>query len=124
MALNPKAQTRLNQLGFSSLDEYYDSEKWSKFRNYIAQKYREHNLWFCWACKCKGNRFDLHHIDYSNFACFNKDEIKDIKILCKPCHKALHQIMKSQGMTLREATEHVLAGNLIKEQPICVIKRI
>lgn len=121
MALNPKAQARLTALGFSSLDEYYDSEVWSKFRNYIAKKYRENGLWFCWACKCKGNRFDLHHIRYHNFACFNLDEIKDIKILCKSCHYSIHGLMKSQHMTLMEATEYVLSGKL---KPTAVIRKI
>jgi len=128
MALNPLAQAKLDKLGFSSLNEYYDSKIWSDFRNAIARNLRKIGKWNCQACKCGGNRFDFHHITYDNFGCFNKAEVLDLKVLCKHCHiDILHgTLMKKRNMTLREATEYVLAGKHLNslEKSTSVIRRI
>lgn len=129
--MNPKARAKLDQLGYKSFDEYYKSPIWLEYRSKLVEYFKENNLWNCEACKCGGDRFDLHHIDYSNFACFDHLELRDIHVLCKKCHTDLHRIWKEKhrGLTLREATWYVLDGKLLQEQrekprPPSFIKRI
>lgn len=123
--MNKNALAFLENHNFSSLSEYYDSKMWSDFRNKLVKLYRETGKWNCWACKCGGDRFDLHHIDYDNLGKFNIREIDDIKVLCKPCHSAVHEINRTREMTLRQATHYVLEGKLLKEQRAnSVIKRV
>lgn len=128
--MNPNARSKLDEFGCKNFDEYYRTPLWLNFRaKLIEEVYKPEGRWKCEACKCDGDQFDLHHIDYKHFGHFNSLEIRDIHVLCKPCHRALHKdIWKNPNlgsMTLWEATKYVLAGkHLIKEQPKCIIRRL
>lgn len=116
MALNPVAQRRLNEAGFRNLDHYYASKIWKDFRLATIEIYKKIQKWFCWACKKPGEDcFNLHHIDYENFMLCDEKEIADLRVLCNSCHSRIHDYhkqYKSEGMTLRKATNQIIEGNL------------
>ena len=64
-------------------NSYYDSLKWSHIRDLIHK--RDKN---CQRCESVDN-LNVHHIIYDNFG-NEKDHLEDLVLLCRKCHKTLH----------------------------------
>lgn len=77
------------------------SAEWSKTRQ-LAFEYHGRA---CQACGKKKN-LHVHHLDYSNLG---KEEMGDLRILCKKCHADLHKkFLKNSRNGLRFFTEQYI----------------
>lgn len=86
---------KLQQLGFKSLEEYYESDHWKVFKKaYYSQHPKR-----CWATGRTDN-IDLHHITYENLG-NEKDE--DVIPLCREMHEKLHKFVKEYKVPLDKA---------------------
>lgn len=86
---------RLEELGYKSPDEYYQSEVWNETK---AGYYSRHPK----VCAITGrtDNVDLHHIRYDNLGC-EKDE--DLIPLCREMHELLHKLVKEYKVPLEKA---------------------
>lgn len=98
----------LKKLGFKTYKEYLESELWKNLKKQIYAKKDK--------CDCCGSRDNLqiHHASYT-FMRTKKDgkrvgSIKGLKLLCKNCHKKVHENAKIFNVGLVEATSILLRG--------------
>lgn len=79
--------------------EYIQSDKWKEIRSrYFKSKYPKR----CACCnKPKGHCFQLHHKTYKDLG---NEKLSDLVLLCKDCHKKLHEFFNSSKRTLWKAT--------------------
>lgn len=83
--------SKLEQNGYLSYQEYLNSEEWSciksKIRKRTASKWRFCNV-------CGGSKYlDIHHSSYKVIGTTNPGNT--VKVLCRNCHSELHEISKS-----------------------------
>lgn len=103
-------EQKLFDLGFKSLEEYYNSEHWKIFR---AGYYARHPEARCWITGISVN-LDLHHIRYDNLGC-EKDE--DIVVLCRHMHEKVHKIVKELKVPLNKA--HLVIAEIVgRKEPM------
>src|SRR5579872_4383203 len=89
-----KFQLRLKTLGFRSYGAYLRSEHWQEFKG----KYFKRHKKVCFCCGVPARH--LHHITYEHLG---KERQKDVKPLCRKCHKAVHRLVKGRRALLIEA---------------------
>jgi 5-methylcytosine-specific restriction endonuclease McrA len=69
-------------LGFNSYQEYISSEYWKNKKDWILECFE----WTCQKCKSKRNLI-VHHKNYDSVG---NENIHDVTVLCKQCHKKEH----------------------------------
>lgn len=89
---------KLESLGFKSYEAYLLSEHWQNFKK---RYFSRHNR-ICYCCGKPSQ--DLHHITYENLG---RERLRDVKPLCRDCHKIVHAIVKDNKVPLKEAHEVV-----------------
>jgi len=65
-------------------NEYINSPKWQAIR----QKKLIESGRICSECGTAKGKFHVHHLTYKRF---KKEELRDLAVLCKPCHMAHHE---------------------------------
>lgn len=98
--------SNLNILGFSSYQEYLDSDLWKSLRE--KAKTREH-FSECYLCRSKEN-INLHHRSYK---WIHLPILRNIISLCQKHHNELHDIAKVEGISVLIATK-ILINNWVK----------
>lgn len=76
--------TRLNQLGFKTLKEYYASKKWQEKRN---EFFKRHS-YKCEFCKAR-KRLNLHHKHYYHLG---NERMEELMWVCVGCHSMIHSL--------------------------------
>lgn len=95
---------KLAELGFDSLDEYYESDHWQNFkRGYYSRHPR--------ICAITGriDNIHLHHIIYDNLGC-ERDE--DVIPIHGEMHELLHRLVKEHKVPLNKA--HLVLQETVK----------
>lgn len=64
---------------------YYNSDEWVEKKN---KKLRQAGF-KCEKCGASGVLLEVHHINYNNF---RREELDDLRVVCKKCHHRLHRI--------------------------------
>lgn len=95
----------LTKHGFSSLKEYYRSERWSKWKALKRNR-------LCFCCK-KTQQLELHHLTYERLC--DEDE-NDLVWLCPECHEQVHLTYQTM---VKEWKETSLAEATILWQSVC-----
>lgn len=73
----------LEQLGYSSYDEYLQSSHWKGIR----RKYQSSGL-FQHCLVCDNPRYQLHHLNYGRLGC---ERLSDLVPLCSPHHQIVEE---------------------------------
>jgi hypothetical protein len=89
-----KFQLKLESLGFKTYVAYLQSDHWKEFRKRYFLRHKR----ICFCCGKKSR--DLHHIDYSYLG---EERHKDVKPLCRSCHKKVHKLIRKKNVPLNEA---------------------
>jgi len=79
----------LNSEGIT-YQQYLQSEHWQDVR----KRYWKSKLYNggCYACGAKNKPLQLHHKTYKRIG---KERLNDLLLLCADCHKASHNLVKS-----------------------------
>jgi len=78
--------------------EYLRSPAWRATR----QRYRDSRLtWRCHCCGDTDGHLDLHHKTYKRFG---RERLSALVPLCRPCHMAVHDLVRHRGIGLWGAT--------------------
>ena len=89
----PSFIERLRAHGFTSYQDYLESDLWRKNRQRLTLRQR------CWVCDKKWG-LAAHHMTYDR-VCL---EIPgDVVMLCNPCHKSVHDFAKRYRLKLWNA---------------------
>jgi 5-methylcytosine-specific restriction endonuclease McrA len=67
---------------------------------------------FCERCFASKDewRLDVHHKHYRSLG---NEAMRDLAVLCRPCHTRLHDIQHRYGYTVEEATDMFMSGDII-----------
>ncbi len=77
-----KFKERLKILGFSSYQDYLNSNYWKD----LKEKYRRSNFPKC-CLACQKKEFILHHRSYARIG---REYLTDLIPLCRDCHEIIH----------------------------------
>lgn len=91
----------------SDYAKYLESATWKKIRA-AALKRDEHT---CRACKLRATV--VHHVRYPTK--LGEERMEWLYSLCATCHDGIHALAAQRGVTLRHATEAVLASPVVVE---------
>jgi hypothetical protein len=91
-----KFQLTLESLGFNTYTAYLRSDHWTDFKKKYFDKHEK--VCFC----CGEDARDLHHTTYEHLG---SELQKDVKPLCRKCHKKVHRMVKRRRALLGEAHE-------------------
>jgi len=72
---------------------YINSKEWRSFKMVIV----EERGMYCEKCDGSFKSLDLHHIHYNNF---KKELREDVVLLCRGCHKTIHDTIKKPPYTI------------------------
>lgn len=97
---------KITALGFSSYEEYLESEWWKTFRkkffrSRVTKKY-------CLVCAGDGEynyTVELHHLTYDRLGA---ERLKDVIPLCREHHEQVHEILKREYNNDISCTERVV----------------
>lgn len=96
---------RLKELGYSSYQQYLNSELWAANKRALQLTHR------CWIC---GSRRALHthHRSYQNLG---REQPGDLLILCAAHHRGLHRLARARKLRLSSA--HIVYRDSLKRKP-------
>lgn len=82
---------------------YIKSPRWKALCQRAFGRYGK----FCAACGSR-DKLHVHHMTYERFG---RESLADLKVLCDPCHKAVHRLHRmDRSVPLRLVTERYVAG--------------
>ena len=90
-----------------SYNDYLKSPHWKNKKKDLALKRAKK----CIIC-CQVNNLDVHHKTYKRIG--SEDINKDLIYLCRRCHKAVHQFVKDNKLSIWQATERFIKLKKIK----------
>lgn len=99
----------LEILGFSTYEEYLNSDVWKKIRKKVLKR----NCYKCQACGSVNN-LNVHHTRYG-YKVLQSGKGGGLYVLCNRHHKKVHQLVRdNKSMSLRKATREVInkCGNV------------
>lgn len=100
---------RLEELGMT-YQEYLASDEWKKIRHKASKRARYKK---CAKCGSK-KKIHLHHKNYKWLG--TKNAMVNIIPLCADCHDEVHQIAKSENLSVSKATRNFLSTAKEKEK--------
>jgi hypothetical protein len=77
----------------SMYEEYIHSPRWYAFKRRLI-KIRGNK---CEACPTVGDKLDLHHLTYVRLGC---ERPEDVKLLCRACHQATSQEVRTGAVKI------------------------
>jgi len=89
---------RLGTFGYSSLSEYYTTDKWELVKKRLK---KARVRYCCEVCKSQ-KRLQIHHKSYKTLC---KENLNHLCILCFDCHKQCHALAERKKWTLWYATK-------------------
>lgn len=91
---------REQTLGGMTYDEYLDSDHWRLVKQKAASRPNYKKCEFC-----SSTDVELHHTSYKWL--FTKDELRTIISLCRTHHAEVHDLARSSGQSVRNATNEL-----------------
>jgi hypothetical protein len=95
----------------------YLRDGWSHDPNDWAARYRLYTLSNAWRqrrqgaitradatcelCQQKAARLEVHHVTYCRAG---REQVEDLRVLCRPCHRMVHSSYQRPSLPLNEAT--------------------
>lgn len=78
---------------------YINSNQWRHKRQNFLEKKK-----VCSGCGATLKKLDVHHTTYERFG---REFKRDLVAVCRGCHNEIHNLHKSQNISLQEATERI-----------------
>jgi hypothetical protein len=88
---------RAEKLGDRTYQEFLASDHWAHYRKLASGRL---NYQKCEFCSC--TEVELHHTSYKWI--WSKDELRGVISLCRRHHQEVHDLAKTQGISVRLAT--------------------
>jgi hypothetical protein len=92
---------RLSSLGFSTYQDYLESDHWQNFRERYKKAGRPMR-----CAVCKGGPIQLHHHDYSRLG---HETFADVDSLCGDHHQAVHAWLKERKFSVQKTAKAINA---------------
>lgn len=99
----PKQVRKHKHLARTNYPKYLKSERWKMIKELCHSMER---FTVCLVRGCDENIVDVHHIKYNNLG--TSKEIVDLIPLCRKHHFQVHELEKSEGLDLTEATMEIV----------------
>lgn len=98
-------ETRAEMLSELQYQEFLKSDHWKQIKIKAARRPKKYGA--CQSCGSTEN-IDLHHRTYKFLG--TKHELQGVVPLCRKCHQEVHDKAKSEGISVRLATNRHRKG--------------
>ena len=81
-------------------ERYMISPAWEVKREEFHKYCKSIDKYFCWDCKKEFPTYQIHHTNYANFG---NEKMRDLELLCRYCHRKLHDDQAKKASDLKYA---------------------